>query len=201
MYIPESFYERDQKEAFHFMQSHSFATLVSGNNANFTASHLPFVVEMVGEQILLTSHLAKNNPQLKEYAANEVLIIFNGPHAYVSPIHYESKLSVPTWNYIAVHAYGKIKFLTETNQVIAALEKTISFYDHSYQIQWDELPLDYKTRMLNGISAFETDITSVQMQKKMSQNKTENEKNKIVKSLENSMNGHERELAVYMNNL
>jgi transcriptional regulator len=88
------------------MQQFSFATIVTVKDGVPSATHLPFVVSQRDDQIILTSHFAKVNPQAAEILNCKPLVIFTEPHAYISPRHYESEQSVPTWNYIAVHAYG-----------------------------------------------------------------------------------------------
>src|SRR6218665_543935 len=109
MYIPPYYREEDKNKLTGFMLAHNFANLISSNNNVPVATHLPFVIEQRGEKLFLVSHMAKANPQWQNFADNELLIIFQGPHAYISPQHYEKQQNVPTWNYIAVHAYGKAR--------------------------------------------------------------------------------------------
>lgn len=186
MYIPNYYKETDIDKLFAFMQSHSFATLVSGGN-NLHATHLPFVVEKREDNIYLVSHLAKANPQWKQFNdSNELLIIFQGAHGYVSPTHYESTQNVPTWNYIAVHAYGKAAIIEDTTAVICVLEKMIMSYEPAYYEQWKSLSQEYINGMLKGIVAFEIEVTKLEGKYKLSQNKTENEKQAIIATFESS---------------
>jgi len=106
MYIPNAFREDDQATLVAFMRAHSFATLVSVVDGTPFATHLPLVISEESGQILLVGHLAKANPHWRALTASDSLVIFQGPHAYISPSLYEKRESVPTWNYIAVHAYG-----------------------------------------------------------------------------------------------
>src|SRR4051812_31010638 len=106
MYIPKINLMTNPQEAISFMQRYSFATLVTVNNGVPSATHLPFVVEQRDDKIVLVSHLAAANPQVQELLQGKPLVIFAEPHAYISPTHYEHEKNVPTWNYIAVHAYG-----------------------------------------------------------------------------------------------
>lgn len=122
----------DQQEAISFMQRYSFATLVTVLNGVANATHLPFVVEQRGNKIVLISHMAKANPQAKELLNGKPLVIFAEPHAYISTKHYEHEQNVPTWNYIAVHAYGNASLIEEPERKATRLEQTINFYEVGY---------------------------------------------------------------------
>ncbi|MDQ6698681.1 MAG: FMN-binding negative transcriptional regulator [Acidobacteriota bacterium] len=150
------------------MRAHSFATLVSMQADQLVATHLPFVIhESENGAIKLSAHMAKANEHWKAIEGREALTIFMGPHGYVSPALYESKLSVPTWNYAAVHAYGTAR-LVATGPVLDAL---IDEFDPAYQKQWDELPEDFKTKMTAGIVAFEITVDKLEGKYKFSQNR------------------------------
>src|SRR5581483_3528825 len=101
----------DRKEVIAFMQRYSFATIVTMLDDKPFATHLPFLVKEENEKLFLYSHFAKANPQTKEIFDKQSLVIFTEPHAYISPTNYETEKVVPTWNYIAVHAYGKARIL------------------------------------------------------------------------------------------
>ena len=157
-----------------------------------------FIVETNGDKIILTSHFAKNNPHREHLTTKQNLIIFNEPHAYISPRYYDKKQQVPTWNYMAVHAYGKGKLIQQQSEVFHVLEKMISNFESDYLKQWSELDMEYKTRMANGITAFEIEIEEIQFKKKLSQNKNEQEQKRIANELDNSANSHEKQVAEYM---
>lgn len=106
MYSPPYNRVEDRKELVAFMQANSFAILVTATGGAPMASHLPVVIADGEQGIVIHSHMAKNNPQWQEFFEDEVMVVFAGPHAYVSPRWYEEKQRVPTWNYAAVHAYG-----------------------------------------------------------------------------------------------
>ena len=198
MYIPNLNLMTDKTEIVDFMQRFSFATLITARDNYPVATHLPFVVTLRDDNIILTSHFAKANDQWKDIQNNKALVIFNEPHAYISPKHYDKELNVPTWNYIAVHAYGQATLITERNKVLNILENTIEYYDNSYRQQWDNLPGDYKSGMIKGIVAFEIVVTDIQGKKKLSQNKTINEQTKIINTLSGSKDSNERMIADYM---
>lgn len=186
MYIPPYYKENDEHKLIEFMQTYNFATLISTNDSNICATHLPFVIEKRGEKLMLVCHMAKANPQWQVFTQNEVLVIFQGPHAYISPTHYEKQQNVPTWNYIAVHASGKAKIISEPNEVIALMEKTINHFEKGFYEQWKSLSPQYVNGMLKAIVAFEIEVTKLEGKFKLSQNKTKNEQKNIVDLLEKS---------------
>ena len=198
MYIPKLNLMTDPQEAISFMQRYSFATLVTVNNGVPSATHLPFVVEQREDKIVLVSHLAKANPQADELLNGKLLVIFAEPHAYISTKHYEHEKNVPTWNYIAVHAYGIATLIESAEQKAALLEQTINFYEAEYMQQWQGLPQDYKLNMMKGIVGFEIEITELQAKKKISQNRSEIERENIIEELGNSPDSAARDIAGFM---
>lgn len=197
MYIPKHNLETDKKEILDFIKRFNFGTIVTLKDNFPNATHLPFLIEERGESIFLVSHFAKANKQWQELNEN-TLVIFIEPHAYISPKFYEKTQNVPTWNYISVHCYGHGKILESDSEKLDVLEKSINFFDDSYKAQWDGLDEKYKMGLLKGIVAFEIEIDNVQAKKKLSQNKTENERNNIISSFENSEDANEKIIAEYM---
>jgi transcriptional regulator len=198
MYIPKSNLITDTEEIVAFMKQFSFATIITAKNNYPTATHLPFIVSARDGKVILTSHFARANEHWKEIEDSANLVIFNEPHAYISPKHYDALVSVPTWNYISVHAYGQGKLITDTEETFAILEKTIMTYEEEYKKQWDTLPIDFKLKLQKGIVGFEIEVNDLQGKKKLSQNKTQAEQQRIIKDLSNSENDHERQIADYM---
>jgi transcriptional regulator len=198
MYIPPYYKENDEQKLIGFMQAHSFATLISTENSNIRATHLPFLIEKKEDKIYLVTHMAKANPQWEELIKNETLVIFQGPHAYISPTHYEKKQNVPTWNYIAVHAYGKATLLEDPNKATEVLEKMINTYENSYFEQWKQLTDTYKSGMIKAIVAFEIEVTNLEGKFKLSQNKTKNEQSTIAENFEKSKDTLENDLSKEM---
>lgn len=198
MYIPKNFQADNQEEAIAFMQRYSFATLITSNNNYPEATHLPFLIDQQGDKLILSSHFAKANPQANDIASGTALIIFTEPHAYISPKNYERELNVPTWNYIAIHAYGKAEVLDDDSEKLASLERMIKVYDAGYVKQWEGLPMDYKLKMIKGIVAFDMVVTDLQAKNKLSQNRTAVEKENIINDLSASPHDAEKEIATYM---
>ncbi len=198
MYIPSFNKFEDQQEAIAFMQRYSFATIVTVKDGFPSATHLPFLVKQRDDKIILLSHFAKANPQSADIINNNALVIFIEPHAYISPKHYEKVESVPTWNYLAVHAYGKCILLDGEENKAALLKETIQCYEADYLKQWYSLPGTFKQNMMKGIVAFEIVVDNLQAKKKLSQNKTEKERESIINELNNAENATEKDIAAYM---
>ena len=201
MYIPKINLAPDEAEVIQFMQRFSFATIITAKNNYPIATHLPFLDQKKEDKIILQSHFALANSQWKEIEKDEVLVIFSEPHAYISASNYDTKENVPTWNYISVHAYGKGKVMNDLTRTFDILEATINYFDKSYQAQWESLPLAYKTKMAKGIVAFEVVVTDLQAKKKLSQNRSEAEKEKIISQLSQSDDSNENRIAEYMKQL
>lgn len=201
MYIPNQFNVTNEAEKIDFMRRYSFATIVTIKNDIPIATQLPFFIDNRSNKLVLSSHFAMANEQTKYIENNTSLVIFTEPHAYISPVHYDKKESVPTWDYIAVHAYGKAKIVKDEEAVVNLLEQMIQFYDENYMAQWNGISDKFKKGMVKGIVAFEMEVTDLQGQKKLSQNKNEAERQKIIEHLDRSDNSAEKEIASYIRNL
>ncbi|KEQ28391.1 transcriptional regulator [Pedobacter antarcticus 4BY] len=198
MYIPNGFQFDNDDEKVAFMKQYSFATIITTKDNFPIATQLPFLVEKNSDKLVLSSHFALANEQAKIITENISLVIFTEPHAYISPKHYEKRESVPTWDYIAVHAYGKAKILDDETSKLKILERMIHFYEKDYLQQWDGLTEKFRTGMMRGIVAFELEVSDLQGQKKLSQNKTVVERDRIIEQLENGGNTVEKDLAKYI---
>ncbi|AYL95895.1 FMN-binding negative transcriptional regulator [Mucilaginibacter celer] len=201
MYTPKHFQLTDEQEAISFMQRYSFATIITATNDVPFATHIPFLIEKRNGKIILASHFAKANPQATEIIGKDVLVIFTEPHAYISPKHYEKETNVPTWNYIAVHAYGKAIILPEGEQTADLLARMIGNYEADYLEQSNGLPNEYKQRMMKGIVAFEIAVDDLQGKQKLSQNRSELERKNIIEALAKSGDAVEAEISKYMSGL
>lgn len=181
------------------MKAYPFATMITTDTKGIPiATHLPFTINDTTDKLVLTAHFSKANVQTLLIEDNTSLVIFTGPHAYISPKHYNKYDSVPTWDYIAVHAYGKATILREQQEKQRVLEDMIRFYEKDYEQQWQHISEQYKQGLMQGIVAFELEVTDLQGQQKLSQDKSAQEKNNITKELENSHLGNERDLAAYL---
>lgn len=201
MYTPSHFNFSDHGEIVAFMRRFNFATIVSQVEALPFATHLPFVVEESGEgNIRLLAHFAKANPQWKSLVGQTALVIFSEPHAYISPSLYEKEQNVPTWNYVAVHAYGQATLITDEGATFDLLEKQIHAFEQAYLEQWRRLSQDYKNAMVKGIVAFEIPVEKLEAKRKLSQNKSENDRKNVMNHLLDSDSDTVRQIGGYMEN-
>lgn len=198
MFIPNSFKFDNRDEKIAFMKRYPFATIVTAKDNIPVSTQLPFVVEDRQGRLVLSSHFAAINEQAKDIEQYTSLVIFAEPHAYISPSLYDKRESVPTWNYIAVHAYGKAKVVEDEDPKMQVLEKMIWFYDAGYMEQWIGLSEKFKKGMMRGITAFELEVMDLQGKKKLSQNRSAVERERIAEHLGKSENTGEKGIAGYM---
>jgi len=195
MYSPPYNQLENRAELLAFMRANSFAVVVTGTGGTLHASHLPVMVHDHGKDIVIDSHMAKNNAQWKEFFDDEVMVIFAGPHAYVSPRWYEDKERVPTWNYAAVHAYGTPKVVADPKLKYDSQRRLIEAMDPEWLPQFDALRQEYVDRMLDGIVNFQIAVTRLETRWKLSQNRSRREQELIAAQLEKSGDSTERALA------
>jgi transcriptional regulator len=188
MYIPTAFREDDQERLAAFIRAYSFGIVVSNHADRLIASHLPFLLDgSRGPQGTLVGHMARGNPQWRSFAdGSEVLVMFQGPHAYISPSWYETRLSVPTWNYVAVHAYGTPRLVESREELRGILKATVASYEADFERPWDleQLPDDYVTGMMEAIVGFEISISRLEGKFKLNQNRSEVDRSGVVAGLQ-----------------
>jgi transcriptional regulator len=177
------------------MRANSFVLLVTGTGGTLHASHLPATVHEDGGQIRIDMHMARNNPQWQEFFDDEVMVVFSGPHAYVSPRWYEEQERVPTWNYAAVHAYGVPTLIDDSSLKHASQRRLVETLDPQWLPKFDALRPDYVDKMLDGIVNFEIEVTRLETRWKLSQNRSRREQELIARRLEKSGDSSERALA------
>jgi transcriptional regulator len=180
MYIPDGFRLEDQEAIRQILDRYAFAALVTSTDGVPEATHLPLIYEPeAGPRGRLVGHLARANGQSRQLAAaeqagREMLAIFQGPHAYVSPRDYGAgPPTVPTWNYVAVHVYGVPRLFTDRAEARALVTALTSRHEAGRPNPWspDSLDPDWVGKMLRGIQAFEIPITRIDAKAKLSQNR------------------------------
>jgi transcriptional regulator len=200
MYMPASFTVEDRAHVLRVMTQHPFALVVgpAGEDGAPCATHIPMVAVDSGAGLVLEGHMARANPHWRSLAgAREVLAIFGGPNAYVSPSYYDTRLSVPTWNYIAVHAYGALTLIEDRASKDALLKGLIERHEPAYAEQWRGLPDDYTGRMLDAIVGLRIQVTRVEAKFKLSQNRPLAERQRIATAFARG-NPAEQQLAQWM---
>jgi len=187
VYIPEHFRVEDQAAAVAFMRANPFAILVSAAGGEPFATHVPVVIRETADKVVLRGHVAKANPHWRRLEEQpRCLVIFHGPHAYISPSNYETRESVPTWNYGAVHAYGDARIYSIIPELLSMLDDLIPTFEAAYAEQWSSLSEAYRTRMLGHIVGFEIAVSRIEAKFKLSQNRTRQEQQNVIESLRRS---------------
>jgi transcriptional regulator len=185
MYIPDLYKNENQEAITAFLKENSFGILINQTNGKLWATHIPLELSINSEgKTILEGHISKENPQWQGFAENDqILAIFSGPHSYISPSWYDHE-NVPTWNYIAIHVYGKIKII-EGDAVIESLKRLVDKYEQNSENPVRIEDLSEKTMMQSrGIVAFQIEIEEIQAQQKMSQNRDAKNYQNIISELE-----------------
>ncbi len=191
MYIPEFNREEDRATILAFMRANPFAVLVSNVDGIPFATHLPLLIDDADDQFIIQGHMARANAHWKSMKeGEESLIIFHGPHAYISPSLYESRESVPTWNYAAVHVYGEPTLFTDEESLRATLHRMIDTFESSYMTQWSELSEEYRSRMMKHIVGFNIKVKRLEGKFKLSQNRTKGEQARVIQCLNQSQDSN-----------
>ncbi|HVW36899.1 MAG TPA: FMN-binding negative transcriptional regulator [Pirellulales bacterium] len=199
MYIPASFEQLDPDELQAFIERHSFAALVSQHDGQPLASQLPLHFKPdCGEQGCLVGHMARANPQWRQADGQTVLAMFTGPHAYISASWYEAQNVVPTWNYAAVHIYGRFEAIHDTPALLAIVREFVEFYESGRSEPW-QLPDDeFIERLTESIVGFHIPIDRIEGKWKLSQNQPAERRQKVIAALERRSDENSRAVAALM---
>ena len=202
MYIPKDNSYDDQKDIRAFMAQNSFGILVSNIDGKPWGTHIPLELytRLDGTEVL-EGHIARANPQWKDLPNNsEVMVIFSGPHAYISSSWYDHT-NVPTWNYVAVHVYGKYRQV-EGNELVAALSRLTDKFEANSEkpISVKDFSEPFMKSHLRALVGFEIEITDIQAKQKLSQNRGDKNHAAIVEKLELSENNQSKTIAQLMRN-
>ena len=195
MHIPKLYREEDRNEIVEFLKQNEFATLVTCDGSKPIASHLLMEVIEEDGSLLINGHMSKANPQWKTFAQNpEVLVIFHGPHAYISPTWY-NHVNVPTWNYQSVHVYGSPRIVTEQDEMRAMLSRLIARNEGDPSYRMETLPADFVLKEMAGVVAFQVEATRIEANYKLSQNRDDESYWSVVSHLEERQDAMSHEVA------
>src|SRR2546427_11228522 len=168
MYSPPYNRIEDRAELLAFLRANSFAVLVT---RELRASHLAVQVRATESELILDMHMARANPQWQDFFDDEALVVFSGPHAYVSPRWYEEQERVPTWNYASGHAYGGPKVVQDRNAKHASQRRLVTALDPQWLAKFDPLRREYVDSMLGGIVNFEIALTRLEKRWELCRNR------------------------------
>ncbi|WP_088041082.1 FMN-binding negative transcriptional regulator [Bacillus sp. EAC] len=200
MYVPKEFKENDINRIISEIQKLSFGILLSTNHeVRIEATHLPFIVKKDHEKLYLITHLAKPNPQWKSLEGKECLVVFQGPHGYVSASWYEEKNTVSTWNYTAIHVYGQVKTIQDKDEMRKIVLHTTDYFEKGEASPWKyEDHQEYVEKLLSGIVCLEIEVTELIGKKKLSQNHSVDRREKVISALQKEEKYQSREIAELM---
>ena len=230
MYNPPAFKETRPEVLHDLIRRHSFGTLVSVLDGEFFATHLPFLLDTArGTHGTLYGHLARANPHWRAFdlagsgtvetssraeataaradplspASPAALVTFQGPHAYISPSWYTTEVAVPTWNYVAVHAYGRPRVVDDPARVKQILAEMVRTYESAFAQPWtmDSLSAEYVDHMAANVVAFEIQITRLEGKRKLSQNRSEADRQGAIAGLRRQGDASADAVASLMANL
>jgi transcriptional regulator len=202
MYVPKAFREDDITQLQAFMRTNNFGVLISQQDGVPVATHLPFILDTIrGDYGTLLAHMARVNQQWRLFAeAPETLVIFQGPHTYITPSWYDEPLSVPTWNYTAVHAYGRPRIIEDVAEMFALMETLTQQSEARFEQPWQlsGLPHDFVEKKLRGTVCFEMEITRLDGKFKLSQNRPEGDQKRVAATLQVSSDPLDQNVAALM---
>lgn len=178
MYIPGHFSISETEEIFAFLDANAFGQLISLVDQRLTVSHLPFLVS--DDRKFLHCHLARQNSHWQSLEEQQVLVTFLGPHDYISPSWYQSP-GVPTWNYQALHIYGRCRVFEEPDAIAGIVEALTERYESGFESPWEP---QYRDAMLRAIIGVEIEIEELQCKYKLSQNRPAQDQQGVIEKLE-----------------
>jgi transcriptional regulator len=185
MYVPTVFAETDLRRLHDFIEQHSFGLLASQVDGLPFVSHLPFLLERTtGPHGTLVGHMARANAQWQQASGQTVLTIFSGPHAYISPTWYEAEQVVPTWNYTAVHAYGRFEVIEDKGVLLDVVQEFVRVYEQAMPRPWSfDGSGTFVDRLLGQIVGFRIEISKIEGKWKLNQNHPAERRRKVVRAL------------------
>ncbi|WP_078394712.1 FMN-binding negative transcriptional regulator [Shouchella patagoniensis] len=196
MYIPKHFKMDDKEMMYDIIEANGFATLMAQHQGYPNATHLPLLLDK--ESGYLYGHFARANEQWQDIRNQEVLVVFQGPHCYISPSWYETDRAVPTWNYVAVHVYGQVEFVRNDELKTSLRDLVLKYEQPTSAYQFDEVDSGFLDGMAKGVVGFRIQISRMEGKAKLSQNHSDERKKRVIGQLEQSGNQNEQQIAVLM---
>ena len=183
MYIPKLYREEDREKILEFLKQNKFPALVTYDGERPIATHMPVeVLENRNGSLTILGHMSRANPQWRSFGEQEVLLIFQGAHTYISPRWYDH-VNVPTWNYMMVHVYGKVR-LVEGEELYTLLSRLVKNHEEPTAYDLESLPQDFVQKEMNGVVGFAVDVTRVDAGYKLSQNRNDGDHENIIRELQ-----------------
>lgn len=183
MYIPKLYREEDREKVVEFLKQNNFPALVSHDGERVVATHLPVeIIENEAGDLTILGHMSRANPQWRSFGEQEVLLIFQGAHTYISPRWY-NHVNVPTWNYMMVHIYGRVRAV-EGGELHSLLSQLVGMYEAGTSYRLEDLPEEFVQKEMKGVFGFALDVTRIDAGYKLSQNRNDEDHENIIHELE-----------------
>jgi transcriptional regulator len=183
MHIPKLYLEEDREKIVEFLRQNNFPALVSHDGEKLTATHLPVeIIEGEEDALTILGHMSRANPQWKSFGEQEVLLIFQGAHTYISPRWY-NHVNVPTWNYMMVHVYGRVRAV-EGEELHTLLSQLVGKHEANTSYRLEYLPEEFVQKEMKGVFGFALDVTRIDAGYKLSQNRNDEDHANIIHELE-----------------
>ncbi len=197
MYIPKYYREEDRQKILTLIRQHNFPALVSYDGEKLVATHTPTeVVEDERGGLTIFGHLSRANPQWRSFGPQEVLLIFQGAHTYISPRWY-NHLNVPTWNYMMIHVYGKVR-LVQDRELYEFLSRLVQAHEVNTSYSLEGLPQEFVDKEIKGVVGFAVEVTRIDAGYKLSQNRNDDDHANIVHELDKRGEANSAEVASAM---
>lgn len=202
MHVPSRYDMSDRRTLLEFIRRYSFGLLVGGSGETEApmATHLPMLVEEREEHMVLTGHMARANPQWKEVDGRQVLAVFSGPHAYISPAWYGETNVVPTWNYMSVHVFGRFEVISDTDAALVHLGQAVDYFEASASEPWrlESTDPEFQRSLAVAIVAFSIRVDQIQGAWKLNQHHPESRRASTIAGLRRRSLGDDLEIADQM---
>lgn len=196
MYVPSHFAENDPEVLHSFIEKNGFALLISPREGEPFATHLPILLHR--KEKVLIGHMARANPHWQGAEGQTVLVVFSGPHAYISPSWYEAENVVPTWNYVAVHVYGTFHAIHDPTELTEILRETVATFEESDSDWKFEPESNFTQKLVQQIVGFRINIARIEGKWKLNQNHPLERRQKVVYALHRKGDDDSREIAEMM---
>lgn len=198
MYIPSYFEMKDRQEMNEVMAAYGFATVTSVHQGSLVATHLPLLLSE--DHTELIGHFAKGNSQWRDIEGQDVLVVFQGPHSYISPSWYETQETVPTWNYVTVHVTGKVQLMDENDSRLwqSMVDMTEKYEDPHSTFSLHHVNKDYIASLSKGVIGFTISIDKIEGKAKLSQNHSLERVERVIDALMKQEGSDEKAIGKWM---
>ncbi len=196
MYIPRLYRVEDHDTIMAFLQQNDFPALVTFDGEKPVATHLPVEVVEREQGLTVYGHMARANPQWKTFGSQEALLIFQGPHTYISARWY-NHVNVPTWNYMIVHVYGRLREV-KGDELYALLSRLVKKHEPDTPYRLETLPAEFVEKEIKGVTGFAMDVSRMEAAYKLSQNRNDEDYQNVIRQLEQRDDEYSKEIAQTM---